>query len=145
VAARVAAQRAALDNDIEIRPDAIDIRRGTLGQPPYTSDDPWNDVDTFTFYVSNNGRKAISYFNATADLENRAGDVIFSGTIEDADGLAAGHSEQISVRVSFPGTSAADPRLVRNTAVGDTVLHYTVQEIRYQDGSRVARSNFSPE
>lgn len=140
----LASEEYALDRDIKISPAAITIEKGSLMGG---FDFPMNDVDTFTFDITNEGGKAIAYFSASATLENQGGDTLFDGTLENADGLSPGQTRQVSVRETFTGAHfpMVDPRLVRNTSIDDTVVQYSLDRIDFADGTRALRTDLGSE
>jgi hypothetical protein len=138
-AAQQAALQHALDKDIEISLGSIQISKGT----GYGGvDEPYRDVDTFTFIVFNKGLKAINTMVAAVDVKNRAGDILFSGNLE-ADGLSPKAFKTVSVRVTQDYSTLPNPELVRNTDVSDAVAWSLVNEIFYSDGTKANRNDSS--
>lgn len=131
-----AAKLHALDSDIEIRPSAINVSR----HESYGISDPYEDSDDLQFAVKNNGKKTIASFEATAALTNEGGDRLYSGTIEDASPLSSQSTEIVSITVTGM-QPYVDARLIRATAVGSTLVRYTVNKIQYVDGTSIDRSD----
>lgn len=142
VAAAAAADRTrALDNDLKIYPTAISVVKGGHDFGSMHVDAPFEDKDTFAFLVRNNGSKTISAFSADATLTNEGGEVLYSGTLNDATELVPGGEDKLVIRTTPTDFAALPhPELVRRANLGDAIVHYTVQKIEYNDGSALTRS-----
>jgi hypothetical protein len=127
-------QEQELSHDIVVRPKSVDV----VMDGEYGVYNPYNDSDTLSFEVKSRANKSISAFRADITLTNEGGDALYSGTLEDANGIQSGGTATVVVHVTGM-TDGADPQLIRATPVADVVLNYTVQEIRYSDGTRVDR------
>lgn len=140
-AAKQTALRKALDDGLTIRPDGVSVRRGGNDIGDTHFDEPYDDIDTFTFIVTNNGSKYVSSFDADASLANKGGDVLWHGTFENADGIAPHASDHFTVVASGHDGSIPSPDTVRVTADSDLVLESNVTRIDYSDGTSALRSD----
>jgi hypothetical protein len=140
-AAAAAEQTRELNNDLKIYPTSISIVKGGEDFGSYHVDNPHEDKDTFTFLIQNNGSKSIDSFSADATLTNEGGEVLYTGSLNDATILAPGAQEKLIITTTPTDFSALpNPELVRQANIDNAVVHYTVQRIEYSDGSRVSRS-----